>query len=341
LKAIVYKGPMQLTIEDLRIPVLKPGEAIIRVLAVGICGSELEGYIGHSSVRTPPLVMGHEFCGIIENIAHEVNGLFIGSKVIVNPLISCGLCDRCLNGKPNICRDRQIIGIHRPGAFAEFVAVPIPNIYVVPDEMDVRLASLAEPLAVCIHGVKLGFKSFEDLIIYGAGPIGLLTLQTAMNMGVRRVLVIDRQEDRLEFAKQLGAQTATPDKVHAQFNDLFGSSGVDFIIDCVGAEATRKQAVQLINPGGIITIIGLAQDQTTLPLNHLVRQEITIVGSYTYSQKDFSQAVHLLIHEKISTDSWSTTGFLDEAPAIFQSLVDGSAKFSKYILIPNEGSITK
>lgn len=334
MKAIVYHGPKQLALESFDIPEPSRGEAVIRVTAVGICGSELEGYLGHSSVRKPPLVMGHEFCGTLEKLAPDVKGFHAGEKVVVNPLISCGECDRCKIGKGNICRNRQIVGIHRPGAFAEFVAVPAANMYRVPQELDANLASLAEPLAVCIHAAKLGMRPFSDAVIYGAGPIGLLTLQAALEMGARRVLVIDRQQDRLEFARQLGAHIATPDRAEEICAELFGGHGVDTIIDCVGVQATREQAIRIVNPGGIIVLVGLGQDQSSLSMNHAVRQEITLVGSYTYSDEDFGQAVDLLVGGKISDRQWSTTCSLSEAVDVFASLTDGSAKFSKYIIHP-------
>lgn len=337
MEALVYRGPRQLALETFDKPEPKSGEAVLRVEAVGICGSELEGYLGHSSIRKPPLVMGHEFCGIIDKLHSDVSGFNIGDKVIVNPLISCGTCDRCLIGKGNICRNRQIVGIHRPGAFAEYVAVPAANMHRVPGELDANLASLAEPLAVCIHAVKLGLRPFEDLVIFGAGPIGLLTLQAALTMGARHALVIDRQPDRLEFARQLGAVTATPEEAEATCARLFATSGVDTVIDCVGVTATREMSIQLINPGGIIVAVGLGHDQSALSMNHVVRQEISLVGSYTYANADFEQAVYLLSYGKITGAGWTTTCSLPEAADAFAALADGSAKFSKYIINPGEG----
>jgi len=327
-----------MAVEEREVPEPKPGEAVLRVEAVGICGSELEGYLGHSSIRVPPLVMGHEFCGSVAKLASDVTGLSVGDKAIVNPLISCGACDRCRIGKGNICRNRRIVGIHRPGAFAEFVAVPAANLYRVPAETDPDLASLAEPLAVCVHAVKLGLKPYEDLIIYGAGPIGLLTLQAALTMGANRVLVIDRQPDRLAFAKRLGAEAATPERTEEAYRSLFGERGVDTIIDCVGVQSTREQAIRQINPGGTIVAVGLGQDQSLLSMNHVVRQEVAIVGSYTYSDEDFEQAVRLLSQGKITREIWSTTCGLEEAIGVFAALADGSAAFSKYIINPSEGA---
>ncbi|MFD0716013.1 zinc-binding dehydrogenase [Paenibacillus sp. GCM10027626] len=335
MKALVYQGAKQIVVEEREMPQLKPGEAIIRVEAVGICGSELEGYLGHSSIRIPPLVMGHEFCGIIDQLSAGGAGTFqIGDRVIVNPLIACGICDRCQLGRANICRNRQIIGIHRPGAFTEYVAVPLANMHPVPGTMEPKLASLAEPLAVCIHAVKLGLQPFGDAVIFGAGPIGLLTLQTALAMGARKVLVVDRQAERLAFAKGLGAETAAPEETEAQCRHLFGSCGVDTMIDCVGVKATREQALQLVNPGGTVVLVGLGQDQSLASFNHAVRQEISLIGSYTYSNEDFAQAVHLLVNRKITDRHWSAACSLHEAPAIFAALTDGTAKFSKYVINP-------
>jgi len=335
MKALVYIGPQELEMHDKEIPEPRAAEAIIRVASVGICGSELEGYMGHSSVRTPPLVMGHEFCGIVDQLAPDVTGLHAGDKVVANPLIACGSCDRCRLGKPNLCRNRQIVGIHRPGAFAEYVAVPAANLYPVPASMDTDLASLAEPLAVCLHAVKIGLRPFQNLIIYGAGPIGLLTLQAAQAMGAQRVLVIEKQLERRAFAKQLGAETAAPDMTLEASRTLFGQHGVDTIIDCVGVQPTREQAMQLVNPGGTVVMVGLGQDLTKLPLNHLVRQEVAIIGSYTYSDEDFGQAVSLLTNGKISGGDWMTACHLPSAPAVFAALTEGRTKFSKYIIHPH------
>lgn len=313
-------------------PVPGQDEVLIKVEAVGICGSELEGYLGHSSVRVPPLIMGHEFCGVVVTPGSSSERLQAGDRVVVNPLIACGRCDRCLAGRLNICRQRQIIGIHRPGAFAEYVTVPRANVYRVPREMDPQLASLAEPLAVCIHALKLGPGLIEHLVVMGAGPIGLLTVQAALNMGVEKIVAVDRQPARLEYARNLGAIPATPEQLELIAGETFGSSGVDTIIDCVGVQATREQAMLLVNPGGTIVMVGLGQDQSALSMNHLVRQELSVLGSYTYSTSDFEQAVELLVKGKITADNWIASCELEEGPASFESLVEGRAAAGKIIM---------
>lgn len=334
MKAVVYQGPEIVVIEETERPALQTDEVLVKVEAVGICGSELEGYLGHSSVRSAPLIMGHEFCGIIAEVSPGAEEIKVGERVVVNPLIHCGYCDRCEQGKPNICRNRKIIGINRPGAFAEYVAVPKKSIYAVPAEAEPALLSLAEPLAVCIHAVKLGFQPFGDLIIFGAGPIGILTLQVALNMGAKKVLVVDRQEQRLAFAEKLGAHTATPERLGEQFDQLFSNQGVDVIMDCVGVEQTREQAIRMINPGGQVIMVGLGHDVSRLTMNHLVRQEVVVIGSYTYSPSDFKQAIELLIKGKIQRKEWTKIVRLMEAPECFKELIEGRAAVSKIILKP-------
>jgi 2-desacetyl-2-hydroxyethyl bacteriochlorophyllide A dehydrogenase len=333
MKTIVYHGPKMLALEEHAEPIAETGEVVVKVEAVGICGSELEGYLGHSSVRFPPLIMGHEFCGIIATMSEAHADFSVGDKIVVNPLIPCMQCNRCSRGQQNICLQRKLVGIHRPGAFAEYVTVPLNNLYKVPQDMNSALASLAEPLAVCIHGLKIGYKPMKDMLIIGAGPIGLLTLQVALHLGAGRVIVVDKQPARLQVATKLGAYAVTPEKLTETVNQLFDGEGVDTIVDCVGVEVTREQALQLINPGGTIVMVGLGHNQSKLSINHLVRQEIAMVGSYTYSEDDFKQALHLLMNNKIN-DDWIIERPLSEASESFEMLVSGKTDICKIILKP-------
>jgi 2-desacetyl-2-hydroxyethyl bacteriochlorophyllide A dehydrogenase len=336
MQAIVYLGPKRLELQTVEKPTPEANEALIKVESVGICGSEIEGYLGHSSIRKPPLIMGHEFCGMIEELGNQADSsLKIGTKVVVNPMITCGYCDRCKEGRSNVCMNRSLIGIHRPGAFAQYVSVPLSSIVKVPQHMEPTLASLAEPLAVCVHSVKLGLQPLSNLLIYGAGPIGLLTLLAAKHMGAGNILLVDRQQVRLEHARRLGAAVATPDEIDTAIQEQFGSGGVSTIIDCVGVNATREQAMKIIQPRGIIIMVGLGQDQSTVPMNHLVRQELSIIGSYTYSPTDFAQAVALLVKGKIDMTGWTTTRSLSDIPESFQELVEGRSEFSKIFIRPS------
>ncbi|MFD2327738.1 zinc-binding dehydrogenase [Cohnella sp. GCM10020058] len=333
MQALVYQGPEKLAIEQVDVPSIKPHEVLVKVESVGICGSELEGYLGHSSVRVPPLVMGHEFCGRVAGLGEQTNGLSHGDKVVVNPLIACGTCASCQRGEYNICRNRKIVGIHRPGAFADYVAVPYENVIRVPQEMDASLASLAEPLAVAIHAIKLGLRPLDDLLIYGAGPIGLLCVAAARQMGACSIVVLDLQPARLSHAEKLGAIGLSPRQIEDRREELF-PQGIPVIIDCVGVQATREQAMNLVDPGGAVIMVGLGHGKSELPMNHLVRQEISLIGSYTYSHEDFRQAVALLIRGNIAIEGWTQTRPLDEGASAFRELAEGKSPFSKIFLKP-------
>ncbi|CAI6086742.1 zinc-dependent alcohol dehydrogenase [Cohnella sp. JJ-181] len=333
MRALVYQGPEKLAIEEVEVPGIQPHEIRVKVESVGICGSELEGYLGHSSVRVPPLVMGHEFCGRVDAMGDQVSGLSLADKVIVNPLIACRTCASCLRGETNICRNRRIIGIHRPGAFADYVSVPYENAIRVPQEMDASLASLAEPLAVAIHAVKLGCRPLDDLLIYGAGPIGLLCASAALQMGAGSVVVLDLQPARLAHATRLGAVGLSPRQIEDRRDDLF-PDGIPVIIDCVGIQATREQAMNLVDPGGSVIMVGLGHGTSELPMNHLVRQEISLIGSYTYAHEDFRQAVELLRQGKVAIEGWTEGRPLEQGPEAFEELAGGKSRFAKIFLKP-------
>lgn len=374
MRALVWHGPRSLSVERVDLPEPGPGELLIRVEAVGICGSELEGYRGHSAVRRPPLVMGHEFAGEVvaagANEAPAAGGAdgptdagadhgaanagtsgastgggsgqtratdLIGRRVVVNPLLACGRCPRCLEGRPNVCRERRIVGIHRPGAFAEYVAVPASAVTVVPDGMDASLASLAEPLAVCVHGLRLawsGDRAPDGVLVLGAGPIGLLTLQAALALGVTRVLVSDRLPARLGFAAALGGATCTPEEAETACRELFGAEGPETVVDCVGVAQTRDTAVRLASPGGRVILVGLGQDESPMPMNLAVRKELSLLGSYTYSEAEFAEAVGLLASGAVRMDGWTGACALEDAPAAFEALDRSASPYGKIIVIP-------
>ncbi|MFD2331229.1 zinc-binding dehydrogenase [Cohnella sp. GCM10020058] len=345
--------------ETVEQPVPGPGEVLIRVEAVGICGSELEGYRGHSAVRRAPLVMGHEFAGEVVAASAEAAPAaaavtvpptatgtgaaadLVGRRVVVNPLLACGRCPRCLEGRPNVCRERRIVGIHLPGAFAEYVAVPASSVTVVPDGMDAALASLAEPLAVCVHAIRLARAdnraSNDGLLVLGAGPIGLLTLQAALALGAPRVLVSDRLASRLAFVRALGGESCAPEEAESACRALFGEDGPEAVVDCVGVAQTRETAVRLASAGGRVVLVGLGQDESPMPMNLAVRKELSLLGSYTYSEGDFAEAVGLLASGAIRMEGWTGACALEEAAAAFEALDRSVSPYGKIIVKPNGG----
>src|SRR5512133_3546168 len=237
MKAIVWHGPGRMSIEERPEPNdPDAGELVVRPQAVGICGSEVEGYLGHMGNRTPPLVMGHEF-----------------ARVTVNPLAGCGHCRLCAAGQENLCPRRTLIGVHHDGAFADLVTAPAANVRALPDDVTARVGALVEPLANGVHAVRLGLAGdpVARAVVLGAGTIGLMTLQAALLSGIEHVSVLEPHAQRRERALALGAHAAFGhrDEALAAVREATDGLGADLVLDAVGAQATRAMALELLRPG--------------------------------------------------------------------------------------------
>jgi threonine dehydrogenase-like Zn-dependent dehydrogenase len=254
-------------------------------------------------------------------------------RVTFNPLLTCGACDRCRAGKSNLCRNRQLISAHRPGAFATYVAVPAHLCVPLPDHVSLTLGSLTEPLACSVRAVA-HTGAPERLAILGAGPIGLLCLVAARAAGIEHILMSDVSDRRLAVARAWGA-TATINARHNVLNAVqaFAPGGVDAVIDAVGLTVTRDQAVHAVTPGGRVVFIGLHEEESMLPANYIVRQEITLTGSFTYSDADFSRALARLAEGRVSLDGdWLEERPLAAGPAAFEELLAGATRAAKIVL---------
>lgn len=340
MQALVWLGPREMVQRDEPIPQPGDDEVLVAVGAVGICGSELSGYLGHNSLRVPPLIMGHECAG---EVVYASGGTFangtaatVGTRVTFNPLVVCDSCDRCLAGRSNLCRRRQLVGAHRPGAFAQYVAVPAGRCYPLPEHVSLVAGSLSEPLACAIRAVTLAdAQAGQSLLILGAGPIGLFAIAAARAKGVEQIIVSDVAPRRLEIAQRWGARdvvNATERDVIAVVQELY-PGGVDCVIDAVGATSVRTQAVQAVVPGGRAVFIGLHDEESVLPANYIIRQEVEILGSFAYTEAEFFQAVDLLARGVFRPSAdWLEERPLSDGPAAFAELVDGRARATKIVL---------
>ncbi|RKN65479.1 zinc-binding dehydrogenase [Paenibacillus ginsengarvi] len=349
MKALLWTGAEKMEMRELADPVCKPGEVLIRVDAVGICGSEIEGYLGHNSLRVPPLVMGHEFCGRIVAAEEGAGGstggeqkaeLAPGSRVVVNPLSACGDCASCRRGLPQLCAKRTLVGVHRPGAFGELVAVPRSAVVPVDAGMSPFRAALAEPLACSLRATRRALERhpFAGALVFGAGGIGLLCALAAKLLGASRVLIADTNAERLAAAEALGGfETANPreEDLGSRVRAVFGEGGLDAVIDAAGFQPTREAAMRLVRPGGTVMNIGLGIDDTVLPINHLIRSEIEVLGSFCYSAQDFHDAVRLLAEGRITEQGWTEVRPLEAGADAFAELVAGRVDAGKIFLRPH------
>ncbi|MEM3062996.1 MAG: alcohol dehydrogenase catalytic domain-containing protein, partial [Nitrososphaerota archaeon] len=207
MKAAIWYGGKNIRIEDVPEPEISDNDVLIKVKAVGICGSELHAYEGISERRKPPLIMGHEFSGEVIEVGKNVKNLVKGDRVAVDPIIRCLKCEQCLNGRSNICENMRLIGLHTPGAFSEYIAIPAEKCYKMPDNLSFEEASMVEPMSVGVHAVNLAsMKINSDVaIIGGTGVIGLCTLQALRTVGAGRIICTGTRENKLRIAEKLGA----------------------------------------------------------------------------------------------------------------------------------------
>jgi 2-desacetyl-2-hydroxyethyl bacteriochlorophyllide A dehydrogenase len=330
MDVLVYEGPREMNMRRLPIPKPEAGEVLIRVEKVGICGSELSGYLGHNSLRVPPLVMGHEFAGTVSALGSGVTTLQPGDRVTVNPLLSCHVCCSCVGGRPQLCENRKIIGVHRPGAFAEYVAVPAGNVFLLPDSVSMNAGTLTEPLACTIHAVRLARLDPADrVLIYGGGPIGLLLLQAARQFGLRNVTLMELNRNRLDIANALGAVTADSEE---SLRAVMPAGGFDVVLDAVGVDATRRQSILLAKAGGRVVFSGLHEAESPIPVNVAIRNELELKGAFCYDPRDFATALQWLGDGMINLDPWFQHSPLSEGKACFDQLLGDPGPVAKILL---------
>ncbi len=338
MKALVYEGAWQMPLREIEPPVAGPDDVIVTVQAAGVCGSDVHGYTGSTGRRTPGIVMGHEFSGIITSLGTQVEGYNEGDRVVVQPLTTCGSCEMCLAGRPNVCVKRTLIGMHTHGAYAEAVSVPRQQLFTLPDNLSWEQGAMVEPLSVALHAANITPLGIMDtVVIVGAGTIGLLALLAVRLKGAGRVIVTDLSKHRLELARQLGADIvvniAEQDPVEVVRQATRGA-GADAAIEAVGITPTVQQALAVTRIGGNITWIGNSAPEVTLNMQQVVTREITIRGTYGFNN-EFGLAIDALSLGRIDVKPLiERIAPLAEGPELVHDLAKGTLDVAKAILKP-------
>lgn len=327
MKALVYTGPEALDYRDLADPVPGEGEALIRVESVGICGSDMHAWLGHDERRPAPLVLGHEAAGLV------LSGAMAGRRVTVNPLVTCGTCPACCAGRDNLCSTRQIISMPpREGAFAGLLAMPERNLVVLPDDVSTHQAALAEPIACGWHAVRLGRAALGDgshrALVLGGGAIGLGAALSLAAQGISDVTMVEPNAARRAFL------SLRCDQVVISPDSLEPSWQFDIVVDGVGFEATRAQASAHARPGGVIVHIGLGQAAGGLDIRRMTLQEITFIGTYTYTAGDFRHCAAAMFEGRMGSLDWTETRPLRDGAAAFADIRRGRVSSPKIVLVP-------
>ena len=331
MKALVYQGPEQIELAEVEEPRKGNESVIVRVGAVGICGSDMHAYLGHDDRRPPPLILGHEAAGEV------TDGPGKGRRVTINPLVSCGNCQACLEGRDNLCPERQIMSMPpREGAFADFASTPETNIVEVSDHITMETAALTEPLACSYHGVRLANEaSVRPLaearsVVLGGGAIGLGAALCLADQGCSDIWIAETNKRRHPALERAGNF-----KVYDPVNGPGPvAQGADVVIDAFGGPATRAAAGQLVRPGGVIVHIGLAGGEGGFDTRHATLQEITFIGSYTYTAHDFRQCAAAMSAGRLGDLDWFEVRPLSDGPATFQDINLGKVDMPKIILRP-------
>lgn len=328
MKALVYTSLETLEFKDMPDPVPASGDNLIRVEAVGICGSDMHAYLGHDERRPAPLILGHEVAGLV------IEGPMAGRRVTVNPLVTCGMCRACLEGRTNLCPTRQLISMPpREGGFAEFLTMPSANLVEVPDDVPLDKAALAEPLAVCWHAVKLCeqvlFNDLPDVraLVIGGGAIGVGSALSLRAFGARDITIVEPNADRAAYGmKKTGLKTIAPEDAPA--NDY------DLVIDAVGYRATREAACRAVRPGGAICHIGLGDSEDGLDIRRMTLQEITFFGSYVYTMQDFRETAQAMFDGRLGALDWTEARDLSDGAQAFADLLGARVTAPKIVLHP-------
>jgi L-iditol 2-dehydrogenase len=334
VKALVYKRPGVVEIEEQPDPRPASDEVLVAVRAVGICGSDVHGFAGVTGRRAPGMVMGHEAAGVVSALGQGVERPRRGSRVAIFPIRACGTCAACLRGEPQICTNRRVLGVHLPGAYAEYVVVPSGNCRPLRRTTTFAQGALAEPLAVGLHAVRLsGVSRGDPIAILGAGGIGLCALLACRLRGARSIYVTDVVTERLALAEALGGIPISPREVDPVARIHREVGPLASVIDAVGVAETLRQSLALSAPGGRIVMVGMGSPTVDLPLYDLITQERTLWGAYAYTVSDYARAVRLINRRRVDvTPLIGRTCALGDLPDLFPRLQQGEVTAPRVVV---------
>ncbi|MEA5014893.1 MAG: zinc-dependent alcohol dehydrogenase family protein [Candidatus Limiplasma sp.] len=308
MKGTYYTGLQSLETRDLVLPPLGEKDILVRNEACGVCGTDIHIYHGEpgSAQVTPPVILGHEYAGIVEQVGAQVENIQPGMRVSIDPNLYCGLCAPCRKGKKHLCENMSAIGVTRDGGFAQYSMVPASQAYPVSPALDAESAACAEPLSCCIHGMDLaGIRSGDTVLVIGGGFIGLLMVQLARLAGASKVILSEPKSTRRAVAQQLGCHHLI-DPVQEDFlallNQYTGGQGADVVLECAGAPKASLQAVQGAAKGATILLFSVPAPQAALQLSlyDVFKKELVIKGSFV-NPDTFSRAIALLESQQIVT----------------------------------------
>jgi len=298
MKAIVFTGPNGVETRDVPIPQAKEGWALIKVICSGICGTDVTIYLGAHPRAKAPLVMGHEFSGILQQ---DIPGIKKGSLVTVNPLLSCGTCEPCKTGNSHVCKTLKLLGIDCDGGMSEYAIAPIDKIVPVPEAVSEKLGAFIEPIAVAVHALRMAqYQAGDSALVFGAGAIGLATAITLRRFGASDITICEPNPVRLEFARSLGFHCilSGPELLETLMQETNGD-GYDFVFDCAGHQSVADILPDVVKIRGKIEIIAGYKKPPAMNYQKGMFKEFSIQFTRVYTHKDFQIAAKLSAMEPL------------------------------------------
>jgi threonine dehydrogenase-like Zn-dependent dehydrogenase len=303
----VYQSPGILAVEERPVPRPGPDQLVVRVHSCGICGSDIHQLRDGWGLKAGT-VAGHEWSGTIAAVGDEVTGWSVGERVVGGSSPKCGTCRRCREGKPSQCENRALMtGEHNDGAFAEFILCRAAGVLRLPEGLSARHAALAEPLSVAMHGItRSGIAAGDTVMVFGAGPIGALSIAALRAMGITDITVVEPHEARRKLAADLGA-TSVIDPAELEVfppwePERLSTRAVHVVLECSGHKAAIEAAFHQLLRGGILVMVGAGIDHPTFDINRMILNELTVTGSFVYDLGGFDRALELLSSEDFPAD---------------------------------------
>lgn len=304
MKQAVMTAPGMIEIHEIEAPEPGPGEVLMKIRRIGVCGSDIHVYHGRHPFTGYPVVQGHEYSASIVATGEGVEGLYPGMKVTSTPQIVCGVCAPCQRGDYHICDNLKVEGFQAPGCAQELWITPASKIVPLPDTFTFEQGAMVEPLSVAVHAVqRAGEIAGKNVLVLGAGTIGNLVAQTARSEG-GNVLISDLSDYRLDIARKCGLEnTVNPktESVASAVQRVFGPGRFQVAFECVGVEPTITDAVENVAKGGTVVVVGVFGEKPRVNLGLVQDRELLITGTLMYKREDYIRAVELIHQEKIQT----------------------------------------
>lgn len=299
----VMTKPGEIIFKEVPIPEPEEHQVLVKIMDIGICGSDIHVYHGEHPFTSYPVTQGHEVSGAIAKLGAKVEGFQIGQKVTIEPQVYCNTCYPCRHGKYNLCEELKVMGFQTTGTASEFFAVDASKVTPIPEEMSFEEGAMIEPLAVAVHGVKqVGDVTGMNLVVIGAGPIGNLVAQAAKGMGAAKVMITDVSDLRLEKARECGidlcVNTMKQDFGTAML-EAFGPDKADVIYDCAGNNITMGQAIKHARKGSIIVLVAVFAQMAEVDLAVANDHELDLKSTMMYRHEDYLDAIALVKDERV------------------------------------------